>query len=64
MLSKSLPSKITLKIKLPYPKYRKYERVMFRLGRYCWPYIIAAKKTAERLFWGPERDRRKVTGEE
>ena len=49
MLCKSFPSKITLRIELPYPKHRKYEIVMFRLERYCRPYIIAAKKAVERL---------------
>lgn len=49
MLCQSFPSKITLKTGLPYPKHRKYEIVMFRLGRYCQPYITAAKKAVERL---------------
>lgn len=49
MMHKSFPSKIIQKIKLPYLKYRKCEIEMIRLGRYCWPYINAAKKAAERL---------------
>lgn len=43
----SFPSK-SMKIKLPYLKYRKYETEMFRLGRSCRPYENAAKEAVER----------------